>query len=208
MHLLKILQGFFLVLLLNAYGVDSPPIEIDSSKGHGYFGLLTGISFRYPEHASEFYKSFFVGSVTGIFGGYDFNRWKLELEVSDIENAVNLVTSRDKNHTTSQEGSITIMGNGYYVPFDFKIARPYVGAGVGYAIHSFVFQENNPVKKDDVFDFSTFRKYANGFSYQAIAGIEFLLSNSVNLDLEYRFWGASSHLASNLLLLKLTYKFP
>lgn len=115
-----------------------------------------------------------------------------------------------------------MMGNGYYVPFDFKTARPYLGAGIGYAVHSYAFHRENSAKNGEIFNFNHIRKYSNGFSYQAIAGIEFPLNHSVNFDLEYRIWGmpsilykptpsyrrVSTSLTSNLFLIKLTYKFP
>lgn len=214
---------YLLFALLLSHLSQVMPSENSSPKGHGYLGLLSGVSFRYTENNSGFYKSFFPGSVTGIFGDYDFNRWKIEVEISDIENAMNLSTSKTKTFVSAQEWSIIFMTNGYYVPFDFNIVRPYVGVGTGYGIHSYACHRNNPPPPGDVFDFNHVRQYSNGFSYQVMSGLEFLLNKQVNLDLEYRFWSMphtpykefngdkgidSINSSANIVLLKLIYKFP
>jgi opacity protein-like surface antigen len=209
-----------LFILIFFFSYISHPIM--AKPGHGYLGLLSGVSFHAPEKTSNFYKSFYTGTTVGIFGGYDFNYGKLEAEISDIENPVNHLVATTNTYVTAQEWSVIFMSNAYLIPFQFKIVRPYVGGGIGYAVHSYAFHQENTPKPGDIFDFNHLRKYSNGFAYQVIGGLEFLLSPLVNLDIEYRLWGmpsisykqmgifnsVSTSLSENLVLIKLTYKFP
>ena len=220
MRFSRMLLAFLLATSLYADKISSPQTVV--SQGHGYMGLLGGAGFRYPSKNSVFFKSLHSGPVSGIFGGYDFSKWKIELQISDRESPVNHEFSSVSTSKTAEEWSIPFMLNGYCIPFKLEIVRPYIGAGIGYAIHSYAWHRNNPLSPDEFINFNHIRKYSNGFAYQAMAGLEFILSPNVNLDLEYCFWEmpkihyggfdgfdrVSTNLKENLVLIKLAYKFP
>jgi opacity protein-like surface antigen len=187
-----------------------------------YLGLMGGVSFKNSSTTSTFYKSFDAGPITGIFGGYDFSYGKIELQVSQRENPVNHEYASISTAKTAEESAVTFFANGYYFPFHFQLIRPYAGVGLGYAIHSYAWHRHNHLSKGEFVNFNHIRKYSNGFTYQVVAGFEFKLHTSVRLSLEYDFWAmpwihyggfehfdkVSTSFSSNLLLIKLTYKFP
>lgn len=137
-----------------------------------------------------------VGPAVGAFGGYNFDGFRVEGEVS--------YRHADIDRVSGPAGSVLVsgvdlslwsfMGNGY---FDFKTnspVTPFVGAGIGMV---------NGRMKDNGYSFED-----TVFGYQFMVGASFALNKRINLDLSYRLQGTSdletldgkiSYLSSNLL---------
>ena len=73
--------------------------------------------------------------------------------------------------------------NGYYVFDEMAGVEPYVGGGVGFARHS------SNVPSDDASDDS--KDNDTVFSYQAMAGIVYGLSENLDIRLGYRYFGTA-----------------
>ena len=140
------------------------------------FNPVTNQSFSLPINHS-FNDGFNVGARLG----YQWNQWRFEGEYSYRQNTSNATTFGSRINGTLDSNSI--MFNALY---DFNIGwpvTPHIGFGLGGSSLNGNF--NSPLlgyrsKTSDVV-----------FAYQAIAGIRYLMTPNIALDLDYRYRGTS-----------------
>jgi opacity protein-like surface antigen len=178
-----------LVIALCSIGIalSSSPVLAEG----GYIGVGGGVSIF---HDSDI-TLVGVGTVNGEYdtgfgftingGGYLNENVRLEGEFG--------YRKADMSKLSGPGGSVTVTGvstkvmsymvNGYY---DFKsdsIVTPFIGVGVG--MLSGELEDNGFSDKD------------NSFGYQAGAGLSIAANKKIDLDLSYRFQGATSDFESN-----------
>ncbi|MFA5081919.1 MAG: outer membrane beta-barrel protein [Hydrogenophilaceae bacterium] len=133
----------------------------------------------YGSHLADFDR----GHAWGIAAGWGFgNGWRAELELSHRNNDTN--TFNDY----SGAGRITATGGFVNAIYDFDIksaVTPYIGAGVGYlnvSADTIRHTDNDPGCCSGIVDGSD-----QVLGLQAILGVSFALSPSVDLMLDYRY---------------------
>ncbi len=127
---------------------------------------------------------FDTGWGLGGSAGYGFdNGFRLEGEVTYRDNSISGLSGNPSSPNVSGNASTwAFMANGYYdIPTGGRWT-PYIGGGIGFALdHLTVDASPSPGTVVD----ST----STQFAYQGIAGIGYQITDSLNLALEYRYFG-------------------
>lgn len=121
-----------------------------------------------------------TGVLINLGAGYDFGSFRADLELGYRAWSIGDLTQPGAPafYVDGDMGVFTVMVNGYY---DHHIAQskwvPFVGVGLGMA----------DIKFDDGIDDST----DTVFAYQVKVGTGYMLSKTVTLSAEYRYFGAA-----------------
>lgn len=124
---------------------------------------------------------FDTGYGVGVVGGYDYGTWRLEGEFTYRKNDNKEVTSGGVTDPLGGDTSSTaLMLNAYY---DFRMVSPtfvpYLGAGAGGARVAVKATDSTGTVIDDS---------ALVFAYQFAAGVGFVVSPQLTIDLGYKYF--------------------
>ncbi len=180
---------------LSLGGLPALPTTPAVAQDGIYFGVHAGANFKHSLEGDV--KSggastpFELTSNTGFMvGGALGYRWKMGLRVEG-EITYRRVGNNDVtvgNATGAIDGnqnSVAFMFNGLY---DFKLAerwRPYFGAGIGLSLNGLKVESISSPSFDFIKDTNP------TFAYQGIAGIDFSLSQTLSLGLQYKVFGTT-----------------
>ena len=150
-----------------------------------YAGIQGGVVMLEDAEADPAKSEMKTGYVLSGLAGYDFGAFRLEGEIAYRENDIDKVTIL--NSDTDSSGDVSawaFMVNGY---FDFENSTaftPYIGAGIGYA----------RVEVEGKADYGFLARVTwddddSGLAYQLMAGVAWALSDTLALDLSYRYLG-------------------
>lgn len=116
--------------------------------------------------------------------GGENERWGVEFQTGTIYNAVKSINSTALNGTglTLDMYQVPLMLNAYYHTPSYSRVRGYIGGGIGGVVSNFQ-------TEGFLFDNS----YEVSFGYQGMAGADIKLTESIDLDLGYRFLGTTGH---------------
>jgi opacity protein-like surface antigen len=171
-------------------------ISVPAAAQEGvYLGIHAGANFKHsldgditgPAGSVPFSLSSHTGFMVGGTLGY---RWDLGLRFEG-EVTYRRVANDDVSVGASSgdlngnQDSVAFMLNGVY---DFRLSdrwRPYVGVGVGVSVNGLKATSLGSPKFDFVKDSSA------AFAYQGIAGLDFNLSKSLSLGVQYKAFGTS-----------------
>ena len=127
---------------------------------------------------------FDTGLAFGAALGYDFNRFRMEGEISYQTNDVDKIGAQGVFFSaTGDATALSFLINGYY---DFKNSSkltPYISAGLGFAQVEF----NN--LNISGLGFSGSNDEDTVFAYQIGMGIGYAVTEKVTIDLKYRYFG-------------------
>ena len=120
------------------------------------------------------------GLVLGVAVGYAFNNLRVEGEIDWQKNDLDRVEAFGMNASVNGDTSgLTLLLNGYYDFVNNSAFTPFISAGIGYANVSI---NSNDLDADDD---------DNVFAYQVGAGIAYAVTDSVTVDVKYRYYGAA-----------------
>jgi len=152
----------------------------------GLEGTRSTITGTYPRTGATvsqpINQSFNDGFNAGARAGYQWGPWRFEGEYSYRENGSNATALGSRVHGTLDTNSF--MANGIY---DFNIGSPlspHIGLGLGGAWLNGNFNAPNIGYHSRTSD--------TVFAYQAIAGIRYMITPAVALDLDYRYRGSAN----------------
>ena len=162
-----------------------------------YFGVLGGYNILEDSDSSGRLGGFRTesdpGFAVGVRGGYQFERFRGELELTYRKNGADTFTNLgnltrglpDRGATTEADGNIwsfaTMVNAIYDIPTDWRFT-PYIGAGVGavYLRHDGVGPRGVSVANGEDWD----------MAYQALAGVQFEVDPRMTASLDYRYFSA------------------
>ena len=148
-----------------------------------YAGIQGGVAMLEDAEADPAKSEMETGYVLSGLAGYDFGSFRFEGEIAYRENDIDKVTIL--NSDTDSSGDVSawaFMVNGYF-DFENRTAfTPYIGAGIGYARVEIdgkaTYGGSTTVKWDD---------HDSGLAYQLMAGVAWDLSDTIVLDMSYRY---------------------
>ncbi len=115
--------------------------------------------------------------------GYDFNPIRAEVELGYAKNDCDKLDTNE----TAIDGDVTattLFANAYYDFHNSSSFTPYLGVGLGYALISY-----NDLKGPDWR--SSFDEDDSVFAYQFMAGVSFVITDNITVDLSYRYMDTS-----------------
>jgi opacity protein-like surface antigen len=151
-------EGFYAGIQVGA--VELEDTETDSSKGEMKTGYVLSGS-----------------------AGYDFGHLRLEGEIAYRENDLGkTIISNTNADSNGDVSAFAFMVNGYFDLENRTAFTPYIGAGLGYARVEIdgkaTYGSNTTVEWDD---------HDSGLAYQLMAGLAWDLSDTIVLDVSYRY---------------------
>lgn len=127
---------------------------------------------------------FDTGLVFGAALGYDFNRFRVEGEISYQKNDVDKIGAQGVLFDPSGDTTaLSFLVNGYYDFINRSAFTPYISAGLGFAQIEFNNLDISGVGFSGSSDDDTV------FAYQVGIGIGYSLSEKVTIDVKYRYFG-------------------
>ena len=132
-----------------------------------------------PGFTMEYDTGFAFGGALG----YDFNKFRVEGEISYQKNDINKVSAAGGSGDASGDlSSLAFLINGYFDFVNDSAFTPYISAGVGYA-------------KIDMNDFnvagsgdSNYSDNDSVFAYQVGLGVGYAVTEKVTIDVKYRYF--------------------
>lgn len=125
---------------------------------------------------------FDTGLALGAALGYDFNRFRVEGEISYQKTDIDKVTMGISADASGDISSLAFLINGYFDFVNDSAFTPYISAGLGYA-------------QIDLNDFNVagsgepdYSQDDTVFAYQIGAGIGYAVSEKLTIDLKYRYF--------------------
>jgi len=163
-----------------------------------YAGAFGGANWLDISSHVEMKTGFLVG---GSIGCKWCNGLRVEGELGYRRNKLNhFKVDHEKLALSGHVRTWSYMANAFYeLPIDFCL-KPYVGAGVGYANQR---ANMNRINEDRVHA----KNNKNGFAYQLIAGVAYPICDTIDLDLEYRYFRGREHTNNNSVALGMKYMF-
>lgn len=124
------------------------------------------------------------GAFVSVALGYGLSdHWRLEGELARRDTDVEPATGLDQGGSF---GVTTLMFNAYYDLAPGASLQPYVGAGLGVAFAEIDMANDAPLSPVVVDDEST------GIAYQVMAGVALPITQTLRIDLGYRYLGGVS----------------
>src|SRR5210317_1610424 len=130
---------------------------------------------------------FDTGLTLGAALGYDFNRFRVEGEISYQTNDVDKLGAQGVFFdATGDATALSFLINGYYDFVNSSAFTPYISAGLGYAQVAFndlnISGSGFPGSSDD----------DSVFAYQIGIGIGYAVTETVTIDVKYRYFGTEN----------------
>ena len=130
---------------------------------------------------------FDTGLALGAALGYDFNRFRVEGEISYQTNDVDKIGAQGVFFdATGDATALAFLINGYYDFVNSSAFTPYISAGLGYAQVAFndlnISGSGFPGSSDD----------DSVFAYQIGIGIGYAVTEKVTIDVKYRYFGTEN----------------
>lgn len=174
----KILLGliccFFLALPALSFGATGMygSVNVGFAMAADSDISITGL----PTVEIEYDPGFTIGGAVGYMNEKYRLEGELAYQANDVDKIAGVPTSA--LGISAEANILTFLFNGYY-DFDTGTAfTPFITAGIGFANVSY--EETGGADDDDTV-----------FAYQIGAGIAYAMTDSMNLDLRYRYLGAS-----------------
>jgi opacity protein-like surface antigen len=128
---------------------------------------------------------FDTGLVFGAALGYDFNRFRVEGEISYQKNDIDKTSAQGVFvDATGDSVALSFLINGYYDFINSSAFTPYISAGLGFAQVEF-----NDLDISSL-GFSGSNDEDTVFAYQIGIGVGYAVSEKVTIDVKYRYFGA------------------
>jgi opacity protein-like surface antigen len=127
---------------------------------------------------------FDTGLAFGAALGYDFNRFRMEGEISYQKNDVDKIGSQGVLFDpTGDATALSFLINGYYDFVNRSAFTPYISAGLGFAQVEF---NNLDISG---LGFSGSNDEDTVFAYQIGIGVGYAVTEKVTIDVKYRYFG-------------------
>lgn len=127
---------------------------------------------------------FDTGLALGAALGYDFNRFRVEGEISYQKNDVDKISAQGGFFDeTGDAKALSFLINGYFDLKNSSAFTPYVSAGLGFAQVEF----NN--LNISGLGFSGSNDEDTVFAYQVGIGVGYAVTEKVTIDVKYRYFG-------------------
>jgi len=124
------------------------------------------------------------GLALGAALGYDFNRFRVEGEISYQKNDVDKIGAQGVSlDATGDATALSFLINGYYDLKNRSAFTPYISAGLGFAQIEF-----NNIDISGL-GFSGSNDEDTVFAYQIGMGIGYAVTEKVTIDVKYRYFG-------------------
>jgi opacity protein-like surface antigen len=127
---------------------------------------------------------FDTGLAFGAALGYDFNRFRVEGEISYQQNDVDKISAQGfLFDATGDAKALSFLINGYYDFVNRSAFTPYISAGLGFAQYEF----NN--LNISGLGFPGSNEEDTVFAYQIGIGVGYAVTEKVTIDVKYRYFG-------------------
>jgi len=127
---------------------------------------------------------FDTGLAFGAALGYDFNRFRVEGEISYQKNDIDKISAQGVFFdATGDAVALSFLINGYYDFINSSAFTPYVSAGAGFAQVEF-----NDLNISSL-GFSGSKDEDTVFAYQIGIGVGYAVTEKVTIDVKYRYFG-------------------
>lgn len=127
---------------------------------------------------------FDTGLAFGAALGYDFNKFRVEGEISYQQNEIDKIGSQGVIYDATGDTTVlSFLMNGYYDFINSSAFTPFVSAGLGVAQVEF---NNFNISR---FGFSGSSDEDTVFAYQIGMGVGYAVTEKVTIDLKYRYFG-------------------
>jgi len=124
------------------------------------------------------------GLAFGAALGYDFNRFRVEGEISYQQNDIDKIGSQGVIYDATGDTTVlSFLINGYYDFINSSAFTPFVSAGLGVAQVEF---NNFNISR---FGFSGSNDEDTVFAYQIGMGVGYAVTEKVTIDIWYRYFG-------------------
>jgi len=151
-------------------------------SGNIGFAMLSDSDVTDPD-SGPFTMEYDTGFALGGALGYDFNRFRVEGEISYQTNDIDKLSATRGSVTASGDvSSLAFLINGYFDFVNDSAFTPYISAGIGYA-------------KIDLNDFnsagsgeSDYSDDDSVFAYQVGLGVGYAVTEKVTIDVKYRYF--------------------
>ena len=128
---------------------------------------------------------FDTGLALGAALGYDFNRFRVEGEISYQKNDVDKISAPGVFlDGTGESAALSFLINGYYDFINHSAFTPYISVGLGFAQVEF-----NDLDISGL-GFSGSNDEDTVFAYQVGLGVGYAVTQKVTIDVKYRYFGA------------------
>jgi opacity protein-like surface antigen len=130
---------------------------------------------------------FDTGLAFGAALGYDFNRFRVEGEISYQKNDIDKMSAQGVIlDATGDAVALSFLINGYYDFINSSAFTPYISAGLGFAQVEFNDLDINSL------GFSGSNDEDTVFAYQIGIGVGYAVTEKVTIDIKYRYFGAEN----------------
>jgi opacity protein-like surface antigen len=130
---------------------------------------------------------FDTGLAFGAALGYDFNRFRVEGEISYQKNDIDKISAQGVIlDATGDAVALSFLINGYYDFINSSAFTPYISAGLGFAQVEFNDLDINSL------GFSGSNDEDTVFAYQIGIGVGYAVTEKVTIDVKYRYFGAEN----------------
>jgi opacity protein-like surface antigen len=127
---------------------------------------------------------FDTGLAFGAALGYDFNRFRVEGEISYQKNDIDKISAQGVSLVpTGDAKALSFLINGYYDFINHSAFTPYISAGLGLAQVEFNDLDIYKVGFSGSSDEDTV------FAYQIGIGVGYAITEKVTIDVKYRYFG-------------------
>ena len=127
---------------------------------------------------------FDTGLALGVALGYDFNRFRVEGEISYQKNDIEKISAQGVPFDpTGDAAALSFLINGYYDFVNRSAFTPYISAGLGFAQVEFNDLDISRIGFSGSSDTDTV------FAYQIGIGVGYALTEKFIIDVKYRYFG-------------------